>query len=81
MAQQALSSTPSDQGNINAYSVGYRWYPFMFSRGGLAWHNEFSIIKTVGAGVPLNVGGIPQPAPPTTPVWSQSVYMGFDFAF
>jgi hypothetical protein len=72
-----MTTNPSDLGNINAYSVGYRWYPFMFSRGGLAWHNEFSIIKTVGAGVSLNG----QPPPLTTPVWSQSVYMGFDFAF
>lgn len=81
MSRQALSSIPADLGNINAYSVGYRWYPFMYSRIGLAWHNEFSITKTIG-GVPLSGGGIGQPpATPNTPVWSQSVMLGFDFAF
>jgi len=43
MAQQAISfnpaaagdpSIPDNQGNINAYSVGFRWYPIMFSRAG-----------------------------------------------
>jgi hypothetical protein len=81
MAQQALSSNPSDFGNIDAYSVGYRWYPFMYSRVGLAWHNEYSITKTHGM-VPLSGGGIgAPPQTPSTPVWSQSVMMGFDFAF
>ena len=27
---------PTDYGNIRAYSFGYRWYPIMFSRAGLA---------------------------------------------
>ena len=81
MAQQASSSNPSDFGNIDAYSVGYRWYPFMYSRVGLAWHNEYSITKTHGM-VPLGGGGIGvPPQTPSTPVWSQSVFMGFDFAF
>jgi hypothetical protein len=81
MAQQALPTTASDLGNIDAYSVGYRWYPFMYSRVGLAWHNEYSITKTHGM-VPLGGGGIGQPPQtPSTPVWSQSVFMGFDFAF
>ncbi len=81
MAQQALPTTPSDFGNIDAYSVGYRWYPFMYSRIGLAWHNEYSITKTHGM-VPLGGGGIgAPPQTPSTPVWSQSVFMGFDFAF
>jgi hypothetical protein len=81
MAQQALPTTPSDVGNIDAYSVGYRWYPFMYSRVGLAWHNEYSITKTHGMG-PLGGGGIGVgPQTPSAPVWSQSVFMGFDFAF
>jgi len=81
MSRQAFQSTAPDLGNINAYSVGYRWYPFMYSRIGLAWHNEFSITKTIG-GLPLSGGGIGQlPATPNTPVWSQSVMLGFDFAF
>ena len=81
MSKQASTSTPAALGNINAYSVGYRWYPFMYSRIGLAWHNEFSITKTIGA-IPQSGGGVLQPpATPNTPVWSQSVMLGFDFAF
>ncbi len=81
MSHHSLPTTPKTLGNIDAYSVGYRWYPFMYSRVGLAWHNEFSITKTTG-GVPLSGGGVGVPPPnPSTPVWSQSVMMGFDFAF
>ena len=71
MSRQALSATPLYTGNIDAYSVGYRWYPIMFSRGGIAFHNEFSIIKTAGAAA----------LEPTTAVWSNSLLAGFDFAF
>ena len=81
MAQQALPTTPSTQGNTDAYSVGFRWYPIMFSRAGLAWHNEFSIIKSVGV-TPLSGNGIG--APPTSPtagVWSNSLFTGLDFDF
>jgi hypothetical protein len=81
MAQQALPTTPSSQGNTDAYTVGFRWYPIMFSRAGLAWHNEFSIVKSVGV-VPLSGNGIG--APPTSPtagVWSNSFFTGFDFDF
>ena len=81
MSQQALASTPSSQGNIDAYSVGFRWYPIMFSRAGLAWHNEFSIVKSVGI-VPLsgNGAGVP-PTSPTAGVWSNSLFTGLDFDF
>jgi len=81
MSQQALPTTPATEGNIDAYSVGFRWYPIMFSRAGLAWHNEFSIVKSVGM-VPLsgNGAGVP-PASPTAGVWSNSVFTGLDFDF
>jgi hypothetical protein len=59
--------------------VGYRWYPIMFSRGGLAFHNEFSITKTQG-GLPLSGTGVALPNPTTT-VWSSSAMAGFDIAF
>ncbi len=87
MQTQALPTNPSDLGNIDAYSVGYRWYPIMFSRAGLAFHNEFSITKSIGI-VPLSADGVglpPAPAPSgnpsNTPVWSSSLMIGFDFAF
>lgn len=81
MSQQALPSTPSTQGNIDAYSVGFRWYPIMFSRAGLAWHNEYSIVKSVGM-VPLSGDGTGMPPISSTAgVWSSSVMTGFDFDF
>jgi hypothetical protein len=90
MSRQAFSSTQGNLGNIDAYSVGYRWYPIMFSRGGLAWHNEFSLVKTAGA-TPLSGNGVGLPALTFLPAlcstttctgaWSQSLFFGFDFDF
>jgi len=81
MSQQAIPGTPGTQGNIDAYSFGYRWYPIMFSRAGVAFHNEVSIVKSVG-NVPLSGdgSGLP-PLSPTAPVWSSSIFVGFDFDF
>jgi hypothetical protein len=76
MSRQALPTTALNTGNIDAYSVGYRWYPIMFSRAGIAFHNEYSIVKTQGAGVGAN----PLSDPPTA-AWSNSILAGFDFAF
>ena len=76
MSRQALPDTPLNTGDIDAYSVGYRWYPIMFSRAGIAFHNEYSIVKTKGAGVGAN----PLVDPPTA-TWSNSLMAGFDFAF
>ena len=76
MSRQARPETPLNTGNIDAYSVGYRWYPIMFSRAGIAFHNEYSIIKTQGAGVGAN----PLTDPPTA-AWSNSLHAGFDIAF
>ena len=79
MSQQALPDTPKNFGNINAYSVGYRWYPFMFSRAGLAFHNEYSLVKTYGTN-PLSGLGV-TPFNSSAPVWSSSALIGLDFAF
>jgi hypothetical protein len=81
MSQQALSSNPDDQGNVDAYSVGYRWYPIMFSRAGLAFHNEYSIVKSIGM-VPLSGTGVGfPPLAANGKVWSGSLFIGLDFAF
>jgi hypothetical protein len=81
MSQQALPTTPSNLGNIDAYSFGYRWYPMMTSRAGLALHGEYSMVKTIGA-VPLSGDGVGlPPLSPDTPVWSRSLLFGLDFAF
>jgi hypothetical protein len=81
MAHQGNITTPGTQGNIDAYSFGTRWYPIMFSRAGLALHAEYSIVKSIGI-VPLSSdgSGLP-PLTPTTPAWSSSVFLGFDFDF
>jgi hypothetical protein len=79
MSRQALPTNPGNLGNINAYSVGYRWYPIMFSRGGLAFHNEYSISQTHGT-APLS-GTASGPLLPTSAVWSNSALAGFDIAF
>jgi len=99
MSRQAFPSTPvaagapsmpGNLGDIDAYSVGYRWYPIMFSRAGLAFHNEFSLVKTAGA-IPLSGNGVGLPPLTLLPaqctatrcngVWSQSILVGLDFDF
>jgi hypothetical protein len=70
MSRQALSSDPSDLGDLDAYSFGARWYPIMFSRAGLAWHSEYAIVKSAKAS---QVFG--------RDVWSSSVFFGLDFDF
>jgi hypothetical protein len=79
MSRQALPTTPGEQGNIDAYSFGYRWYPIMFSRAGLAQHTEYSIVKSIGI-APLSGMGV-SPLLPTDRVWSSSVFIGLDFDF
>jgi len=83
VAQQAFVNLgfPSDYGNVTAYSVGYRWYPIMFSRAGLAWHNEYSIVRSNGF-LPLSGNGAGlQVFNLANPVWSSSIMAGFDFDF
>jgi len=81
MGQQGNPLNAGTTGNIDAYSFGYRWYPIMFSRAGLAWHTEYSITKSIGI-MPLSLDGSGYlPATNTTPVWSSSVMAGFDFDF
>src|SRR5580693_2032884 len=48
VGQQALTSNPGNYGNVTAYSVGYRWYPIMFSRAGVALDGEYSRTKSIG---------------------------------
>lgn len=71
----------NDFGNVTAYTVGYRWYPIMFSRAGLAWHNEYSLVRSNGF-LPLSGNGAGlQVFNSANPVWSSSVMIGFDFDF
>lgn len=82
MSQQALPidrtngyipgvSVPSgDFGNENVFTFGWRYYPFISSRAGFAFHNEYAFSHQVG----------------TSPVTGRdldfsSLLVGFDFAF
>jgi len=81
MSSQALPSTPSNLGNIDAYSFGYRWYPIMFSRAGLAVISEVSVTKTVGTAPLSGSGAGLAPLSSSTAVWSTRLLTGFDFDF
>jgi hypothetical protein len=70
MSQQALVTTPGNWGNINAYTFGFRYYPFMFSRAGFAYHAEYALIQQQGASPITN-----------TQLNNSSVFLGFDFDF
>ena len=70
MARQVLATNPSDLGDTDVFTVGYRYYPFMHSRAGFAWHQEFASMKTKKTS-PVN--GLDQR--------TSSYFMGFDFAF
>lgn len=72
MSRQAnpdLQATPN-LGNVDAFTIGYRWYPIMLSRAGLAFHNEYSQAK-LGNLAPLS----------GTDVLNRSVMIGFDFDY
>jgi hypothetical protein len=74
MSQQAFPDMPSTLGNVDAYSFGTRWYPFMFSRAGLAVHGEYSLLKTVSPGQLPSEGS-------TVNIWTSSLLFALDFDF
>ncbi len=70
MSQQSSASLPSSLGNIDMYTLGYRWYPIMNPRAGFALHNEYSWFRQRGT------------SPVTgTDLTSSSLMLGFDFDF
>ena len=74
MSQQALDSNPSDTGNVDALTFGIRYYPFISSRAGFAFHNEYSIVWQKNIQVSPTTG-LP------IGLTSSSLMFGFDFAF
>jgi hypothetical protein len=46
MSQQATPGTATNLGNINNYSIGYRYNPFMTSRAGFAYFGEFNLFQS-----------------------------------
>jgi len=70
MSRQADPSIRSNSGNLDTWTVGYRWYPIMNPRAGLAWVQEFSRIVNAGTAPLSRKDDI-----------SNSYLMGFDFDF
>jgi hypothetical protein len=70
MSRQVFLTNPSNFGNEDVLTFGYRYYPFISSRAGFAFHNEFAIKRQRGA-APLT--GLD--------LTTSSLLIGFDFAF
>jgi hypothetical protein len=69
MSRQALTTNPGNLGDIDSLTFGYRYYPFIGSRAGFAFHNEYSIVRQRG----VSLAGLD--------VTTSSLLLGFDFAF
>jgi hypothetical protein len=70
MSRQVFASNPANFGDEDVLTFGYRYYPFISSRAGFAFHNEYAIEWQRGA------------APVTgTHLATSSLLVGFDFAF
>jgi hypothetical protein len=70
MSRQVFASNPANFGNEDVLTVGWRYYPFISSRAGFAFHNEYAILRQRGAS-PVN--GLD--------LTTSSLLVGFDFAF
>ena len=75
MSQQSTVGLASNLGNISNYTIGYRYNPFMTSRAGFAWHNEFDLFHQNGTGPTSPVTGTP------TNLTISELLLGFDFDF
>lgn len=70
MSRQASPVIPTSTGNLDTWTVGYRWYPIMSPRAGFAWTQEYSRINNPGAAPLSGKDDI-----------RNSYLMGFDFDF
>ena len=59
----------SNLGNVSTFTLGYRYNPFMTSRAGFAWHNEYNWLHVDGT------------APDGTALNKSELLVGFDFDF
>ncbi len=73
MSQQAVPGTASNFGDISTYTVGFRYNPFMTSRAGFAWHNEYNWLHQDGTGPSLGLN--------TVNLNTSELLTGFDFDF
>src|SRR5256712_2448366 len=81
MSTQGDPATPKTLGDADAIALGFRYYPFMISRDGMALHGEFAMTRTTGMAPLSGDGSGVDPADPATKVWSRSLLLAFDFAF
>ncbi len=73
MSRQSTPGTPSNLGNVSTYTVGFRYNPFMTSRAGFAWHNEYNWLHQDGTGPMVGLTGLN--------INTSEYLMGFDFDF
>jgi hypothetical protein len=72
-AANPAGPSASNLGNISTYTIGYRYNPFMTSRAGFAWHNEYNWLHSDGTGPLIGLN--------STNVNTSEVLLGFDFDF
>ena len=67
---KALTKRYGPVAAVDSLTFGYRYYPFMHSRAGFAFHNEYAIVRQ-------------RKVAPVTglDVTSSSLFLGFDFIF
>ena len=70
MSRQVFATNPANFGDMDVLTVGYRYYPFISSRAGFAFHNEFAIMRQRGA---APISGLD--------LTTNSLLIGFDFDF
>jgi hypothetical protein len=63
----------SNFGNISTYTVGMRYNPFMTSRAGFAWHNEYNWLHQDGTAPVIGLSG--------SNINTSELLTGFDFDF
>ena len=73
MSRQATPGTAGNLGNISTYTLGFRYNPFMTSRAGFAWHNEYNWLHQDGTGPMVGLN--------TTNINTSEFLTGFDFDF
>jgi hypothetical protein len=69
----SVGANPSNLGNITSYTIGYRYNPFMTSRAGLAWHNEYNWLHQDGTGPVIGL--------PSANINTSEILLGLDFDF
>ncbi|HLZ41581.1 MAG TPA: hypothetical protein VKQ11_11500 [Candidatus Sulfotelmatobacter sp.] len=69
----STAPSASNLGNISTYTLGFRYNPFMTSRAGFAWHNEYNWLHQDGTGPLVGLTG--------SNVNTSELLTGFDFDF